>query len=118
MRPLTLFGLIAVSIVSPSIAWAEPLVQGRTMSLYEEKLEAPYSNNWQATFLPRNDLALITGSGKTVDFYGVLSFNCDPGGSYDWKAAGNFGEISSNTSMVPKIVIARAKKAWCSGSKR
>lgn len=91
--------------------------------LYEEKVEI-YWNDWWAHPLQSRktrdkyghaDLT-ITGEGKTVDFRGIISMNCE-NGKFHWVTASNFGksiEGDSNISMiVPKQVTKNIYKLFC-----
>ena len=91
--------------------------------LFEEKVEI-YWNDWWAHPL-RNKKEIerlgqaeltIRGEGKTVDFVGVLSMNCD-NGKYFWRGVENFYTVIRNdkeiAEVVPTPVIKNVYKLFC-----
>ena len=88
--------------------------------MFTEPVEGPYFNSWSGTPLViggQTDV-YIHGEGKTVEFDGVLSMNCEAGGSQVWLAAGNFfeGELDSDAlanRVVPAVVVTKARALYC-----
>ena len=91
--------------------------------LYREPIEM-YWNDWVAyPLLDRKDLpshdqveALIKAEGKTAEFYGVLSINCN-NGKYYWKGTpSNFQDALNQAniiSTVPQQVVNNAITLFC-----
>lgn len=90
--------------------------------LYEEPIEM-YWNNWwahplssdsQRKMLGQAELT-ITGEGKTVDFVGTLSMNCE-NGKYSWRGTENFQQRLNGrevVELVPRQVIKNVHKLFC-----
>jgi hypothetical protein len=109
----------ATAVVDP----ATPLPGGTLRPLlYRQPVEA-FWNDWHAQRAGGGEASqvdvLITGLGKTADFTGVLSFNCEPGGGQFWKAAGNFGKPVLGAEgellepVVPTQVLEKARGLFC-----
>lgn len=97
--------------------------RGDGVFLYEEKVEI-YWNEWWAHPLQSHETMkkygqaelTITGEGKTVDFSGVISMNCN-NGKYYWKTATNFQTALSGEkdlmAVVPDQVHKNVYKLFC-----
>lgn len=85
--------------------------------LYEDKLEGVYSNFWTAYLLrhtPSPELT-IRGEGKTIEFSGVISLNCESGGYY-WETSSDFQNPLSESEtkkVVPIQAIRAARRIFC-----
>ena len=91
--------------------------------LYREPIEM-YWNDWVAyPLLDRKNLpshdqveALIKAEGKSAEFYGVLSINCNNGKHYWQGTPSNFGDALNNArlkSVVPQQVVNNAITLFC-----
>lgn len=96
-------------------------IEGGTF-LYWEDVEV-YWNKWigfptMTESAPGTDQARITivGEGKSADFIGNLSLNCE-NNKFFWRSAGSFDEFLLNekaaNDIVPKQVIDNALKQFC-----
>lgn len=111
----------ATTTIEPGQTLPDPSAGPRPL-LYREPVEGLW-NDWhgqRATSDTANQPdVLITGLGKTADFTGVLSLNCEPGGGQFWKAAGHFGkpllgaEGALLEPVVPGIVLEKARALFC-----
>lgn len=90
--------------------------------LYEEPVEIYWNDWWAHPLKSRADVKeygqaepTITGEGKTVDFVGLLSINCE-NGKHTWRGTQNFdrtlGEQETD-EIVPPQVIKNAHKLFC-----
>ena len=92
--------------------------------LYNEPVEADYTNDWVAFPLmePRKFPttgqadATIRGEGKSVDFIGNISINCE-NGKHSWQSGGNFIDFLTSSEavdeVVPEIVIRKTINLLC-----
>lgn len=104
-----------------------PKFAGPATEVLTTPVEGLYSNTWTAALLlgsgtTRQIDVVVEGSGKTVGFTGVLSLNCELGGSQYWKAAGNFGESEKDLDafaarIVPTEVVTRVRARHCPGAR-
>lgn len=88
--------------------------------LYRSPIEI-YWDDWSGVAVSSRKASqvdvYIRGEGKTVDFDGVVSINCDSGSGFFWKTASNFGEPLDERGInesVPLIAVAHAKEIFCS----
>ena len=104
---------LSLSIASISFAYEPGEAYGQGKFLYSEPVEGIYSNNWHGVALNDGNgqaVVYINGEGKTVDFYGILSVNCENSNSY-WISAKNF-EVE-DSSVVPQKVVMGAAFLFC-----
>lgn len=91
--------------------------------LYEEKIEIYWNDWWAHPLRSREHVArvrqaevAITGEGKTVDFSGVISMNCE-NGKYFWKSASNFRrplvDKQAIEDKVPDQIHRNVYKLFC-----
>lgn len=88
--------------------------------LYREMIESVYWNDWSGSIVSNQETGqvdiYISGKGKTSNFSGVLSINCESKSGYYWKTASNFSKPLSAADIkeqVPIEIISRAKKLFC-----
>lgn len=88
--------------------------------LHVEPIEGVYVNNWWGTAVGSADdgdvKVYISGEGKTVDFDGILSLNCESADGHFWKTASNFETPVKQNEMgeiLPKKVLQNARKFFC-----
>lgn len=114
MKALVLFILSLFSV--NCLADSANQICRKEAFLYEEKVEI-YWNEWSG--LAINDSAetsqaeiLIRASGKTADFYGILSINCNNAKSF-WISAVNYGKPVEASQVVPQEVMMKASVSFC-----
>lgn len=105
-------GLFSVNVFAAKVGESF----GKGVFLFEEKVEI-YANLWSGIAI--NDRVeagqaevLIRAEGKTADFYGILSINCENTESF-WISAVNFGETVDASEVVPKNVVTNASFWFC-----
>lgn len=88
--------------------------------LHDQPLEGVYGNNWWGTAVSSADTGQINvyihGEGKTVEFDGIVSLNCESASGYYWKTASNFETPVKKAEMreiLPKKVLQNARKLFC-----
>lgn len=85
--------------------------------LYDQPVEGVYGNNWWGKSVSSGASGqidvYITGEGKTADFVGVVSLNCDNVSGHNWKTASNFGTPVNVNDIVPLGVVVNARKFFC-----
>jgi len=94
--------------------------EANSVFLYDEPIEGVYGNNWWGTAISSGETGQINvyihGEGKTVDFDGILSVNCESPSGFFWKTASNFGTPVKKTDMIeiiPNTVLENARKLFC-----
>lgn len=119
MRHLLNTALLACALIGGSgraNAQAVRLTSARTprevgQHLYREKVEI-YWNDWRGVRTSDGSLGsadvYVEGSGKTAQFDGVVSFNCQNGKHY-WKVASQ----TEPDIYVPRGAIDAARRAFC-----
>ena len=92
--------------------------------IYDEPLEGVYSNGWTAYLLMSKEALeaggqarlTIIGEGKSVEFIGNVSINCE-NGAYSWQSGNNFSDILATEedikNVVPQQAIKNAVKLFC-----
>lgn len=85
--------------------------------LYEDPVEGVYSNFWTA-YLMRMDPSphlTVRGEGKTVEFSGVITLNCE-NGRYLWETGSDFGTPIAKAEIddyVPQPVHRAMYRIFC-----
>lgn len=116
------------AVMATGVAAQEPKLgdknfDGRTFIFYQP-VEI-YGNNWSGIRVndPASDQAnvYIKGEGKTVDFDGVMSINCDSASGYFWLTGSFWGGETPATEQlynenIPTEVIAGARQLFCGKS--
>ncbi|WP_375281336.1 hypothetical protein [Pseudooctadecabacter sp.] len=79
--------------------------------LYEEPLGGVYKQWWSGAVIGADPnagvLVFVRGDGKSGDFYGVLSVDCESPEFSRWVAQG--GVVSPETVPLPAIDVIRAE---------
>lgn len=111
----------STTAIEPGQTLVDPSAGSRPL-LFRQPVEGLW-NDWHGqrvtTDTANQPDVLITGLGKTADFTGVLSLNCEPGGGQFWKAAGHFGKPLLDAEggllepVVPAIVLEKARALFC-----
>ncbi len=78
--------------------------------LYREPVEI-YWNDWKGKKLSGSQ-AYISGEGKTANFEGIVSLNCDSGSGYSWITASNSRQhLGMSETEVSRVVPIQAISA-------
>ena len=88
---------------------------GQLEPVYHQPLEGVYSQNWSAQVLGNHQgtgvAVYVVGDGKTGDFFGVISVDCQTPRYSSWLATGGF--ISATD--VPRQAIQGIRRLACGG---
>jgi len=119
---IAMLGVISCLIaLTPANAWTVgERGEAGSVFLYDQPIEGVYQNNWWGTAVSSGETGQINvyihGEGKTVDFDGILSLNCENSSGYFWKTASNFETPVMKKDVIeilPNIILQNARKLFC-----
>ncbi len=119
---VAMLGAISCLVLTiPANAWiVGERGEANSVFLYDEPIEGVYQNNWWGTAVSSGETGQINvyiqGEGKTVDFDGILSLNCENPSGYFWKTASNFEtpvKKKKIMEILPHTVLQNARTLFC-----